>query len=307
MRSHSHFWIPLSGRFWIVILLLTAPFSTRAQEVTAAISSPTTCVGKSIEMTLYVTQTRTAKAPEKLNIPGLQIKFQGHSTRFEMKDYKIFGNIKFTYTVTPEKTGDFSIPPIDVEVGDRVLKSNPLRFAVSATPTDSPDPKSEDNSEVFDEETKAKAESGDADAQFKLAKIYFDGIGVVKDEVKAFKWFKNSADQKNDSAQERTGWCYSNGFGVPKDDDEAVRWFRTAATHGNDLAKFHLGLCYLKGEGVAKDTIEAYALFNIAGMKDENARNQRDSMAKSMTVEQISMAQKRSKELLVEFPASKNR
>jgi hypothetical protein len=224
-----------------------------------------------------------------------------------MKDSKIIGNIKFTYTVTPEKTGDFSIPPIDVEVGDRVLKSNPLRFAVSATPTDSPDPKSEDNSEVFDEETKAKAESGDADAQFKLAKIYFDGIGVIKDEVEAFKWFKKSADQENDSAQERTGWCYSNGFGVPKDDDEAVRWFRTAATHGNDLAKFHLGLCYLNGEGVAKDTIEAYALFNIAGMKDENARNERDSMAKSMTVEQISTAQKRSKELLVEFPASKNR
>lgn len=291
----------------MVFLLLSTPFSARAQEVTAAISSPTTHVGKTIEMTVSVTETRKANVPKKIDVPGLRIKLHGQTTKFEMKDYKIVANIKFTYEVTPEKTGDFSIPPIDVEVGDRVLKSNPLRFAVSASPTDSPAPKSEERRVVFDEATKTKAESGDADAQFKLAKIYFDGIGVAKDEMEAFKWFQKSADQGNADAQERTGWCYSNGFGVPKDDSEAVRWFRAAATNGNDLAKFHLGLCYLRGEGVPEDTIEAYALFNIAGMKDGNARNERDALAKSMTAEQISTAQKRSKELLLEFPASTNR
>ena len=188
-------------------------------------------------------EARSVKAPEAINVPGLQIKLHGRSTKFEMKEFKVTSHQVFTYKITPEKTGDFSIPPVEVE--GRVLKSNPLRFAVSSTPGDSPVPK--ENQVAFDEATKTKACSGDADAQLKLAEIYFKGIGISKDEVEAFKWFKKPAEQGNASAQERSGWCYSNGFGVPKDDAEAVRCFRTATNQGNDLAKFHFGLVLLKG------------------------------------------------------------
>ena len=301
MQTKPHIW-----RFFLAGLLLGAllignPRNAFAEEASASLSSPTTYVGKSIEITLSVKEARSAKAPETINVPGLQIKLHGRSTKFEMKEFKVTSHQIFTYKITPEKTGDFSIPPIEVEVEGRVLKSNPLRFAVSSTPGDSPVPK--ENQVAFDEATKTKACSGDADAQLKLAEIYFKGIGISKDEVEAFKWFKKSAEQGNASAQERSGWCYSNGFGVPKDDAEAVRCFRAATNQGNDLAKFHLGLCYLKGQGVPKNPIEAYALLNIAGMNDENARNERDALAKSMTEEQVALAQKRSKELLVEFSA----
>jgi uncharacterized protein len=38
--------------------------------------------------------------------------------------------------------------------------------------------------------TKAKAEKGDAGAQFNLGKMYDFGHGVTKDEAEAVKWYR---------------------------------------------------------------------------------------------------------------------
>jgi TPR repeat protein len=136
-----------------------------------------------------------------------------------------------------------------------------------------------------------------------LGECFFTGRGVAKNEVEAVKWFRKSAEQGNTDAQAKLGWCYLNGVGIPKDDAEAVRWLRGAADKGNNDAKHNLGKCYLNGAGVPKDHIEAYALFNIAGVQDESARASRDKVAESMSAEQISAAQKRSKELMSDFEA----
>ena len=50
-------------------------------------------------------------------------------------------------------------------------------------------------------ETRAKAEQGDASAQFFLGSFYALGAGVLKDDVEAVKWYRKSAEQGDDSAQ----------------------------------------------------------------------------------------------------------
>ena len=45
------------------------------------------------------------------------------------------------------------------------------------------------------DETRAKAEKGDAKAQYELAMSYFKGTGVAKDEAEAVKWMRKAADQ----------------------------------------------------------------------------------------------------------------
>ena len=45
------------------------------------------------------------------------------------------------------------------------------------------------------EEIKAKAEAGDADAQFNLGVMYRKGQGMEQDYKEAFKWWKKAADQ----------------------------------------------------------------------------------------------------------------
>ena len=47
------------------------------------------------------------------------------------------------------------------------------------------------------------ADQGDAAGQFSLGVMYDNGSGVVKDEVKAYKWYLLSRAQGNDSAKKR--------------------------------------------------------------------------------------------------------
>ncbi len=111
------------------------------------------------------------------------------------------------------------------------------------------------------DETRKKAESGDADAQFNLGLMYANGDGVPKDSAEAVKWYRKSAEQGSALAQTNLGLMYANGTGVPKDAVEAVKWYRLAAEQGLDSAQFTLGVMYANGTGVPKDAVEAVKWF----------------------------------------------
>src|SRR5437773_3728986 len=107
------------------------------------------------------------------------------------------------------------------------------------------------------EEVKAKAETGDAKAEYDLGLCYANGNNVAKDEVEAVKWFRKAAEQNYAKAQATLGFCYYDGQGVTKDEVEAVKWFRKAAEQNIAVAQGMLAACYDKGTGVTKDQVEA--------------------------------------------------
>ena len=114
------------------------------------------------------------------------------------------------------------------------------------------------------EETKVKAETGDATAQHNLGVIYSYGDGVPKDEAEGVKWYRKAAHQGNAKAQFNLGYAYAKGEGVTKDAAEAVKWFRKTADQGDTEAQYTLGRMYANGEGVAKDQVEAGKWFRKA-------------------------------------------
>ena len=57
------------------------------------------------------------------------------------------------------------------------------------------------------EDTKAKAEKGDAIAQWSLGTAYHKGEGVTKDDAEAAKWFRKAAEQNYAQAQRNLGSC----------------------------------------------------------------------------------------------------
>jgi len=116
---------------------------------------------------------------------------------------------------------------------------------------------------VFDE-TKAKAERGDADAQAELGAMYVKGLGVPQDSAEALRWFRKAADQGNARGQNGLGVMYANGWGVAKDSTVAVRWYRKAADQGFAYAQYYLGVLYANGDGVPKDSAKAVELFRKA-------------------------------------------
>ncbi|VAW63460.1 hypothetical protein MNBD_GAMMA10-1090, partial [hydrothermal vent metagenome] len=73
------------------------------------------------------------------------------------------------------------------------------------------------------------AESGNADAQHKVAIMFQNGLGVVSNDDNAFKYMKLSAEQGDAIAEHGLGFMYMEGECVPQDFEQALVWFKKAA------------------------------------------------------------------------------
>lgn len=86
-------------------------------------------------------------------------------------------------------------------------------------------------------EVMQKAESGSVKDQVGLARRYYNGDGVTKDDAKAAEWYQKAAEQGSDFAQYTLGAMYEKGEGVPKDAAKAQEWWKKAAAQGHGAAK----------------------------------------------------------------------
>lgn len=78
-----------------------------------------------------------------------------------------------------------------------------------------------------------KAESGNADYQYKLGKYYLN----INECSIGFPWFQRAALQNHKVGMYFTGWCYYYGEGVKKDLRKAYYWFTKCAQKGDSQAK----------------------------------------------------------------------
>jgi len=130
----------------------------------------------------------------------------------------------------------------------------------------------------------AKAQAGDAEAQFWVGGTYEEGRLVPKDAEEAARWFLKSAEQGyaraqrlyglvsvhiNPSVGERwmlraaeqgdteaqfwLGFAYENNWFGTTDPQEALKWYKLAAEGGDPDAQVELGEKYENGEGVEQD------------------------------------------------------
>jgi TPR repeat protein len=76
------------------------------------------------------------------------------------------------------------------------------------------------------------AEQGDADAQFNLALMYEDGLGVPQDYKEAVRLYRLSAEQGYAEAQFNLGNRYYNGQGIPQDYVLAHMWWSISGSNG---------------------------------------------------------------------------
>ena len=91
------------------------------------------------------------------------------------------------------------------------------------------------------------AEQGVVNAQFRLAQMYYEGLGVEQDYKEAVKWFRLVAEQGDAEAQRSLGEMYHEGLGVEQDYKEAVKWYRLAAEQRNEGAEVNLAIMYDEG------------------------------------------------------------
>ena len=83
-------------------------------------------------------------------------------------------------------------------------------------------------------ELRAKAEHGDADAQYNLGALYRAGEDVPQDLREAVKLYRKAAAQNDAEAQCNLARCYARGRGVTKDEAEAMKLFLQVAEAGDE-------------------------------------------------------------------------
>jgi len=115
------------------------------------------------------------------------------------------------------------------------------------------------------------ADQGYAPARYDLGIAYRDGRGVAKGEADFVQWNRKAAEQGFPPAQHNLGVQYFNGTrGVPQDNAEAMKWLRSAADQGWVPSQGMIAVVYSQGRGTAKDPVEAYKWFTLAVQGAQN-------------------------------------
>jgi hypothetical protein len=119
------------------------------------------------------------------------------------------------------------------------------------------------------------AEQGHVAAKFKVALMYYQGSGVEENYEKAFALYQELALQGHAMARANLGIMYDKGHGVEVNKGEAFECFKKAAAQGVADAQFNLGVAYAEGKGVKTNKEKAFEWFHNAAAQGQHEAQQR--------------------------------
>jgi exopolysaccharide production negative regulator len=130
------------------------------------------------------------------------------------------------------------------------------------------------------------AENGHAMAQWKLGRMYAEGDGVARDDLRAFEYFRRIANSHaDDNPATPQARFVANAFvalghyyleGIPKtaikrDPERAREMYAYAASYfGDPEAQYNLGRLYLDGVGCPQDPKQAARWLWLSAQKGQN-------------------------------------
>jgi len=114
------------------------------------------------------------------------------------------------------------------------------------------------------------AEAGSPEAQYRVAIMYQNGLGVTENPSMAAKWMESAAQQGLELAQHGLGFMYMEGECVEQAGEQAVAWFTKAAEQGLVGSQVALAMMYEEGHGgLAVDLDKAREWYRRAGFEDK--------------------------------------
>lgn len=113
------------------------------------------------------------------------------------------------------------------------------------------------------------AEQGDAEAQYRVAIMQQNGLGIVKDEARGRKMMQGAAEQGHALAQHGLGFMYLEGECIEQDGEKAIEWFSKAAEQGMIGSATTMAMMYEQGNIVPQDLERAKHWYGLAGFDDK--------------------------------------
>jgi TPR repeat protein len=149
------------------------------------------------------------------------------------------------------------------------------------------------------------AQQGHGLAQLNLGMLFEAGQGVAVDYAQAVEWYRKAAEQGLPGAQYSLAVTYAYARGVPRDDREALKWLRRAAEQGHGLSEYALAHRYIAGLGVPQDLAEAFKWLTLAA--SQNITDSETVLAEikpKMSRDQIAEGRKRAQQFRAQGPSA---
>ncbi|SDX80656.1 hypothetical protein SAMN05421644_11423 [Allochromatium warmingii] len=112
------------------------------------------------------------------------------------------------------------------------------------------------------------AERGVIDAQYRMAIMAQNGLGMLPNPLLAYSYMKSAAKAGFGLAQHGLAFMYMEGECTDKNPTKAVEWFKRAAEQGLIGSLTTLAMLYEQGRGVTQDLDEAKRLYKLAGFDE---------------------------------------
>jgi len=125
----------MSRRVFVLIFLVGAAVQfacADSPKITAVLTSSEVVVGETVQLEIQIDNARaSAITPRDIEVPGLQIHYTGESTQMTMRNFSVSSSITYSYTILPEKSGTYKIPPQTIRVGKDNLQTPQLTLRVA--------------------------------------------------------------------------------------------------------------------------------------------------------------------------------
>ncbi|QIK37753.1 sel1 repeat family protein [Caldichromatium japonicum] len=112
------------------------------------------------------------------------------------------------------------------------------------------------------------AEQGNAEAQYRMAIMAQNGLGMHPNPLMAYSYMKKAAEAGLGLAQHGLAFMYMTGECAEQNPAKAIEWFKKAADQGMVGSLTTLAMMYEQGYGVPQDFEEARRLYRLAGFDD---------------------------------------
>jgi TPR repeat protein len=150
------------------------------------------------------------------------------------------------------------------------------------------------------------ADEGNAKAQYWLADIYENGLGVKQDMKGALVLLQKSAALGFVPAERHLGELYLQGNETLQDFGQAQTWLHKAAIAGDGIAQRQLGHIFALGLGVTRDLPQAYGWYENAVLSGDGlARPMREDILSRMSPTDVAKAEQIAKHTANEIKPAK--
>ena len=123
-------------------------------------------------------------------------------------------------------------------------------------------------------------------AHVALGKLYFAGLGVERDALRAVELFTISSDNGNPDGHYHLGYAYETASGVTQNLEEAYELYLLAAEQDHELALLRLGLMFRTGINIKSKMTEvakkSQKKYGLTSKYDEVIEKKRNGIRKIM-------------------------